>query len=417
MGAGLNNQAAPLDPTDQPYRWMMLAGIWLVYFSFGLVMTAMAPLLGVIRGDLGLSNTAMGSALGIWPLIYIGLAIPAGVFIDRFGVRAALLIAGIAVFASGMGRSLATGYLSLLLAIAVFGVGGPLLSVAAPKIISRWFASRDRGLAMGVYMSSLILGNIAALTLSNGVLMSLFSGSWRLTLATYSGFALVTAGAWLMITAHPVARAVARDDRSAAGPTGFAVYGQLIRLPVVQVILPLGICTFLFGHAWANWMPEFLIGTGLSRTDAGNWAALPVAVGIVATLTIPRLADHARRLKLLVALTLIAGLTTWVLWLQKPEVLLATLLIQGIPRSCLSPIAILALMEARDISTQQMGAAGALFFTAAEVGGVLGPLLFGVLLDTTGGFQAPLELLMATTVVMLLLILVLGKIEPGQPAP
>ena len=407
----MNPATDQLDPPTQPYRWMMLTGLWLVYFSFGLVMTAMAPLVGIVRVDLGLSNTAMGSALGVWPLIYIVAAIPAGAFIDRFGIRSALLIATFAVCASGLLRAAATSYVSLLLGIAVFGIGGPLLSVAAPKLVSRWFGSSERGLAMGVYMSSLIMGNITALTLTNGFFMPLFDGSWRLTLAAYAGVALVAGVAWAFITAHPTSRAVAQLDRESPDGRGFTVYRELLRLPVVQIILPLGICTFVYGHAWANWMPEFLVATGLSRVEAGNWAALPVAVGIIAALTIPRLANEVRRLKLLAALTVLAGITTWMLWLQRPEILIPALLLQGIARSCLSPIAILALMEAKGIGTQRMGAAGALFFTAAEMGGVLGPFLFGLLLDTSGGFRAPLEFLMATTVFILLLIAVLARAE------
>ncbi len=410
----MNSVPPRLDPTAEPHRWMMLAGVWVMYFSFGLVMTAIAPLIGVVRADLGLSNTAMGGALGIWPLIYIGAAIPAGLFIDRFGVRAALLIAGLAICISALGRAAALGYVSLLAAIAVFGIGGPLLSVGAPKIISRWFASRERGLAMGVYMSSIIMGNITALTLTNGVLMPLFDNSWRLVLASYAAVALAAATAWLLITAHPVSRAVAQLERGTDRQRGLAVYARLIRLPTVQIILLLGVCMFVFGHAWANWTPEFLIGMGFSRVAAGNWAALPVAVGIIASLTLPRLATDARRLKLLAGLALLAGVTTWMLWLQRPEILLLTLLLQGIARSCLSPITILALMEAREIDTSQMGPAGALFFTVAEMGGVLGPLLFGLLLDTTGGFRAPLEMLMVTSGVMLALIGALAKVEGRQ---
>ena len=36
-----------VDPTATPthaYRWVLLAGVWLLYFSFGLTTAAMAPL-------------------------------------------------------------------------------------------------------------------------------------------------------------------------------------------------------------------------------------------------------------------------------------------------------------------------------------------------------------------------------------
>ena len=90
---------------------------------------------------------------------------------------------------------------------------------------------------MGVYMSSIIMGNITALTLTNGLLMPLFDDRWRLVLASYGGVALAAAAAWLLITAHPVSRAVAQLDRGTDGQRGLAIYGQLIRLPTVQIIL------------------------------------------------------------------------------------------------------------------------------------------------------------------------------------
>ena len=41
----------------------MLAGLWLVYASFGLVLGAIPPLIGSVSGDLNLSRSAMGSVL------------------------------------------------------------------------------------------------------------------------------------------------------------------------------------------------------------------------------------------------------------------------------------------------------------------------------------------------------------------
>ena len=40
-----------------------------------------------------------------------------------------------------------------------------------------------------------------------------------------------------------------------------------------------------------------------------------------------------------------------------------------------------------------MGAASGLFFTAAEIGGVLGPLLLGIIADLSGGFTLALLML------------------------
>jgi cyanate permease len=51
-----------------------------------------------------------------------------------------------------------------------------------------------------------------------------------------------------------------------------------------------------------------------------------------------------------------------------------------------------------------MGAAGGLFFTASEIGGLFGPLSFGVLFDATGTFAAPLYLLAGVSLTLIVLL-------------
>ena len=64
-------------------RWVVLAGLWLVYMSFGLIVTSIAPLVAPIEADLGMSHAAMGSVMGAWQLVYIASAIPCGIMMAR----------------------------------------------------------------------------------------------------------------------------------------------------------------------------------------------------------------------------------------------------------------------------------------------------------------------------------------------
>ena len=143
---------------SQTYRWVMLFGVWLIYFCFGLTVSALAPLVRPITEDLSMSYAAMGSVLGAWQLVYIGTALPCGALIDRFGLRRSLLMG-----ASALLRSQAEDYTTLLIAVALFGLGGPLISIGAPKLISLWFEGPQKGLAMGLYVTGPALGSIAAL--------------------------------------------------------------------------------------------------------------------------------------------------------------------------------------------------------------------------------------------------------------
>ncbi|MBT8362283.1 MAG: hypothetical protein KJO32_15140, partial [Deltaproteobacteria bacterium] len=74
-------------PHQQPYRWVILLLLWLLYFSFGVVIRAPSPLVSPILHDLHMSYGQMGFVLGSWQMTYIVFAIGAGVIMDRWGLR------------------------------------------------------------------------------------------------------------------------------------------------------------------------------------------------------------------------------------------------------------------------------------------------------------------------------------------
>ena len=91
------------------YRWVLLGGVWLIYFCFGLMITSLAPLITPIATELGIGHAKMGAILGAWPLVYIAASIPCGMLLDRLGARIALLIAALIMCASGVARGNGTG--------------------------------------------------------------------------------------------------------------------------------------------------------------------------------------------------------------------------------------------------------------------------------------------------------------------
>lgn len=408
MARGSTNSIEAL-AADHPYRWAMLAGVWLLYACFGLTAGSLAPLVGPITRDLGIGYAAMGAVFGAWQFIYIVAAAPGGAAMDRFGPRRTLFVATLVIVASGLLRAGAESYGFLLFAVAIFGLGGPLISVGAPKVIALWFEGKDRAFAMGVYITGPSLGMITGLALTNPVLMPLFDQDWRMVLGAYAGFTAIAAFVWLALSAHPEARAIERKLAAEPRQSQMLVYKELLQLPTVRLMLLMSIGVFFFNHGLNNWLPTLLRGSGLEPKTADLWAMIPTLIGVAGSLLIPRLATPERRFPVLIGL-LVAALAATVLLHSDPGPMLGLgLAMQGIARSSLMTVAILILVEMPEIGPRRAGAASGLFFSAAEIGGVTGPLALGAISQATGGFTLALYALSGIILALMLLTLRLKR--------
>jgi len=396
--------APPLAATTNPYRWVILGAVWWLYACFGMMTASLAPLVQPITRELDISHSAMGAVLGAWPLVYIVSATPCGALTDRFGPRRMLMIAMLVIAVSGLLRGTAGSHLALFLAVAFFGLGGPLVSIGAPKLVSLWFDSRERPVAVGIYSTGSALGVILALSLTNSVLMPLMDGNWRHVIYVYSAMALFACVLWLAISHHPAAREMERHIAAQPRVSQLGVIVDLLRLPAVRYILAISVGVFFFNHGLNNWLPEILRTGGMDPKSAGYWASIPTAIGIGAALVIPRLATPQRRFAVLGGLLASASVATLMLHSAGGIPLLAALTLQGIARGSLVAVAVLCLMEARDVGNRHAGSASGLFFSAGEIGGVLGPLTIGILYDATGGFAVSLYLLTGICAILLLLL-------------
>jgi cyanate permease len=385
-------------------RWWVLFGLWMLYASFGLIATSVAPLVLRIEETLAMSHAAMGSLMGAWQLVYIFAAIPCGMLLDRIGGRNALLIGALLIGGSAMGRAFADDYWSFLLAVMLFGVGGPIISSGAPKVVAELFSGSQRGLAMGIYMTGPAIGGVVCLTLTNALLLPAFDMDWRPVMMLWSTCA-VGAGVvwWVIATFHHLGEGLQNRQVKShqAHVPQLQVVSELLSAPAVRVVLLMSVGVFLYNHGLNNWLPELLRMGGKTPVQAGYWAALPTLVGILGSLLIPRLATPERRFHILIGLCVAALIASVMLQASDDLTLAAGLILQGIARSSLMTVLVLTLVELPGIGEQRAGVASGLFFSAAEIGGVLGPLGMGVIYGVSGHFSGALG---ALTLVAMVLI-------------
>ena len=270
----------------------MLGALWLVYFSFGIAVFGMTPLVNVIREDLGLSKGAMGTILGAWPLVFLVAAMPSGALVDRLGLRRSLGIATVIISASALLRPVVTNFIGMFGSVALFGLGGPLVSVGAPKLISVWFDEEERALAMGITMSAPAIGGVLPLVTANSLLMPAFEQSWRATLMVYALITVAVIAVWL-VAASAGEKLAPGVDRDANPDHGFTGAKALLRHRAVQLMLIVALGMFFFNHALNGWLPTVIEDRGFSSSAAGYLAGAVTALSIVGALLGPRLIQKA----------------------------------------------------------------------------------------------------------------------------
>jgi len=383
----------------------MLGGVWLLYFSFGLTVASLAPVVYRVENDLGIDHATMGTILGAWPLVYIASSAPCGALLDKYGPRRMLFIAILVIAASGALRSVSDSYIELFLSVVVFGIGGPLISTGAPKVISLWFSGQNRGLAIGIYFTGNALGGISALSLTISYFLPALGDDWRALLLAFSIFVLIAGFVWLAVNIHPASREKEQLLAAEKKQPYREVFFELLSIPAVRIIITMGVFILAFNHGLNNWLPTILKSYGMTASEAGYWSSIPTVFGMLASLTLPRLATQERRFKILLGLVLSAAAGSLLIWSAYTPLLAFGVILQGVCRGAMTSILILTLMDHKSIPPERIGAVSGLYFSAAEIGGALGPMSMGAVAEATGSFDGSLFLLTGLSAAMLILLL------------
>jgi len=364
-----------------PYRWVMLALLWLLYLCFGIVARSIFPLVTPILADLELSYSQMGLILGSWQLTYIFAALVAGTILDKWGIRKSVAAGALIIGLSASLRYFAGGFLSMLMAVALFGLGGPMISIGGPKTISSWFRGRSRGTAMGIYTTGNWVGGLTALALTNSLVMPLVGHNWRLAFVVYGGVTFSIALLWLLL---------ARGDGAGEPSSGSGfidVFANLIKIKNVRVLLVMGLLAFAIGHGFSSWLPKILEDSGMSAARAGWAAAITIAAGIPSILILPTLVPPRFRGRTIAVFAIMTTINLVLVMKVYGIALYVSLATLGFISAPFMALLLLILMDSPGVETRHMGSAGGMFFCVAEIGGFTGPFIMGILVDATGSFM------------------------------
>ena len=175
-------------------RWVILAAYALLTACTQFLWLAYAPITAQTHRIMGVSEGAVGDLAGIFPLVYVILALPAGRWLDaRFeralGLGAALTGTGALVRLAGP-----SSYGWAIAGQFVIAVGQPFVVNSITKVAGRYFPSGERTAAVSIGSVALFAGILGAV-LSGGPLLD--AGGLTLLLRVQA-VAAILAALWVL---------------------------------------------------------------------------------------------------------------------------------------------------------------------------------------------------------------------------
>jgi len=372
---------------------LLVLGIVLLAANLRPALTSVAPLIGQIRTDTGISNGVAGLLTGLPLLAFSALSPIAPRLARRFGMEQVLL-ASLLVLASGILLRSAGAVAALFLGTAILGAAIAAGNVLLPSLVKREFPERT-GRMTSTYSTALAVSAAIAAGTSFPIAHQVGGIGWRGALALWALLALVAAVAWF-----PQIRSA--DPMNTSTGNARRVTSLWRSVLAWQVTLFMGLQALGY-YVVLTWLPEILQEeVGVSAAQAGWMLALAQVVVIPAMFLAPVLADRSpsQYSVVVVAVTLTGAGTLGLLVAASTATVLWIILLGLGQGACFSLALTFFALRAPDSEH-----AATLSGMAQSVGYLLaagGPFLFGLLRDATHAWTVPLTLLVAFTVCLLI---------------
>jgi MFS family permease len=396
-------------PARHDLKVMSLIGIGHFFSHFYILL--LPPLFPLLKGEFGVDYVQLGFAIALLNGVTALTQAPVGFLVDRFGARG-ILIAGLALFSLSIGLvGVWPSYPVLLLLMVLAGLGNSVFHPADYAILSAAVDTRRMGRAFSIHT----FGGYAGFAAAPPVIVALAAAfGWRLAL-------LLAGVAGLVVSAVMLANSgVLRGDtdalrrRSASSAAG-AGWKLLLSPPILMALLFFVMLAFSLG-GYTSFSVAAL--EAIYHVDLAA-ATVPLTVYLTAStlgvLLGGWIADRTRQHHQVVAgCFLLVALFSAAVPLLKPPILLVSLLFAG--AGLFSGV----VAPSRDMMVRALtppGSSGKVFgfvTTGFSIGGIAGPLLFGLVLDLGN----PGNLFWTIAGLSLLtLVIVLAGGRQGEPEP
>lgn len=379
---------------------LLVVAVVLTALNLRPAITSVGPLLGDMRDEFGTSALWAGLLTTLPGLCFAAAGLTAPWLARRFGIGSAIA-AALLVLTTGLLLRVIDGPHVVIGGTLVATAGIALINVLIPVVIKGSFPARI-GLMTGIYTAALQGGGAAGSAVTP--VLDEMLGGWRFALGAWAVLAAAALILWLIAM---------QRRRAAAGTaprveTAVAQGRSLLRSRLAWIITGFFGCQSLMAYVVMGWLPQVFIDNGMSKGDAGLLLGLNAVIAVPISIVVAPMASRRPSQSGwivglgLLGITGVAGLAI----APAAAPLLWTVLL-GLGMSVFSlALAVIALRARTAEDTARLsGMVQGLGYLLAGVG----PFVFGLLHELSGGWTVPWVMLMVVYVVQIVLGALAGR--------
>ncbi len=379
---------------------MVMCMMYFIAYIDRVNMSVAGPL---IRDEMGLSNLELGLIFSAFAYPYAAMQILGGWLADRFGPRKVLivlsLIWGLATIMTGFVGSV----IALLAMRFALGLGEGGAFPTATRAFTSWMPVTQRGFAQGITHSFSRLGGAITPPL---VVMIIALAGWRESFIILGAVSLCwTALYCVVFRDSPAKHPRVTPDELAEINAGRTVQASLPKGPTPwgRLIKGMWKVTFVdFCYGWSlwvylTWLPSYLKDArGFDLKEMALFTALPLFAGVVGDTLGGAVSDqllkrtgNLRFARVSVLMVGMLGSLAFMVPMIMVENPLTAVLLLSLSFFFLELTNAVLWSLPIDIAGDYAGTASGMMNTGFGMAGMISPVVFGFLIQTTGSYYLP----------------------------
>ncbi len=358
-------------------RWLILAILTFARAAIGFQFQSVAALSPYLLDQFAMSYAALGTLIGIYLFPGIAVALPGGIFGQRYGDKTVACIGLGAMTLGGLLMAEAQGAAALTLGRVLSGSGAIFFNVLVTKMVTDWFQGREIVSALGILVTSWPLGiALALLVLPPVAEVYSWAGAMNLT----AGFSAVALLLTLFVYRAPAAAPTTQGASFELDLTP-REFGLTVLAGLVWTFYNVGFIVIMaFGS-------DFIVASGLSAATANamistvSWVVIPALP--LGSLLVERI---GRPYRTMIRCFLAAAVAIWFVPAISPSVPAFTVI--GLLLAL--PAGLIMALPGKSVRRERLAVAMGIYFTCHYGGIGLLSAIAGYTRDVTGSAAAPM---------------------------